>query len=182
MEQGDRLCVVELTQRILQMSDVGIYRESIFEVFQSFATKKDIRQAIAYAKTFGLYSVPSLRDSTLGTYYQLDPQTYQQRKHQVKDIAVREIKGRQQDAAQRSLAVNKDAIEDMLAIVRALMVLMLFLSASFWFSGQKYVASVSLFGAMGAALTWQLQRMFVQRYQLHKSNPSVEGQARSLRR
>lgn len=67
-----RLTVIELTQRILEMAKTGVYRESIFATFQSLATKDQIRQAIRQAKQFGLYSVATLRDDQLGTYYQLD--------------------------------------------------------------------------------------------------------------
>ncbi|MGB3615841.1 MAG: hypothetical protein WBA10_18740 [Elainellaceae cyanobacterium] len=184
MEQSNRLSVTELTQRILQMSEAGVYRGSIFDVFRSFAIQKDIRRAIAYAKTFGLYSVPSLRDSALGTYYQLDPQAYEQRKHQIKDIAAWETKWAQQDAAEPNLTASGDTIIAMLAMVKSLMVLLLILSASCWLSGQGYIAGVSLVAAIGTALTWQLQCRLVKRHQILKADParSIKGQTRSSRR
>ncbi|MEM6836511.1 MAG: hypothetical protein AAF609_06615 [Cyanobacteria bacterium P01_C01_bin.120] len=72
-----RLSETELSQRILEMAKTGVYRESVFEAFQSLATKRQIRQAIAYAKQFGLYSVRDLRDADLGTFYQVDLAKYQ---------------------------------------------------------------------------------------------------------
>ncbi|MDX2231974.1 MAG: hypothetical protein NW220_20230 [Leptolyngbyaceae cyanobacterium bins.349] len=67
-----RLTVTELSQRILDMAKTGVYRESLFETFQPMATKEQIRQAIRHAKQFGLHSVAQMRDTELGTYYQVD--------------------------------------------------------------------------------------------------------------
>lgn len=71
-EISRRLTVFELSQRIVEMAKTGVYRESIFETFQPVATKQQIRHAIRHAKQFGLYSIASMRDTQLGTYYQLD--------------------------------------------------------------------------------------------------------------
>ena len=67
-----QLSINELTGRILEMAQTGVYRESLFEAFRSMATKKQVRASITLAKQFGLRSDPSLRDSELGTYYQVD--------------------------------------------------------------------------------------------------------------
>lgn len=72
-----RLSMNELTGRILEMAQTGVYRESLFETFRPMATKKQVKGAIALAKQFGLQSDPSLRDEELGTYYQVDPQRVQ---------------------------------------------------------------------------------------------------------
>lgn len=66
------LTETELTQRILEMAQTGVYRESILTTFAPHASKRKIRSAIAQAKQFGLYSVASLRDPELGTYYQAE--------------------------------------------------------------------------------------------------------------
>ncbi len=71
------LSTPELTGRILDMARTGVYRESVFDAFRPMATKRQIRDAIAQAKQFGLYTVPSLRDDELGTYYQVEPAKYQ---------------------------------------------------------------------------------------------------------
>ncbi|MDB9524488.1 hypothetical protein PN498_00685 [Oscillatoria sp. CS-180] len=76
-EIAPRLSETELSQRILDMAKTGVYRESIFEAFQSLATKRQVSSAIAHAKQLGLYSVSSLRDPDLGTYYQVDLAKYQ---------------------------------------------------------------------------------------------------------
>lgn len=67
-----RLSMNELTERILEMAQTGVYRESLFEAFRPVATKKQVKSAIALAKQFGLHSNPALRDAELGTYYQVD--------------------------------------------------------------------------------------------------------------
>ena len=72
-----RFSVTELTGRILDMARTGIYRESVFEAFRPMATRRQIRDAIAQAKQFGLYTVSSLRDDELGTYYQVEPTKYE---------------------------------------------------------------------------------------------------------
>ncbi len=69
-----RLSMNELTGRILETAQSGVYRESLFETFRPMATKKQVRAAIALAKQFGLHSDPSLRDAELGTYYQVESQ------------------------------------------------------------------------------------------------------------
>ena len=48
------------------MARTGVYRQSVFEAFRSMATQRQIRDAIAQAKQFGLYTVSSLRDAELG--------------------------------------------------------------------------------------------------------------------
>lgn len=68
-----QLSMNELTGRILDMAQTGVYRESLFETFRPAATKRQVREAIALAKQFGLHSDPTLRDAELGTYYQADP-------------------------------------------------------------------------------------------------------------
>ncbi|MGF1538631.1 MAG: hypothetical protein ACFB4J_19390 [Elainellaceae cyanobacterium] len=175
MGQPDRLSLTDLTQRILEMSETGIYRESIFEVFHSLTTKKDVRRAIAYAKTLGLYSVASLRDDTLGTFYQLDPEVYQQRKHAVGDIALWEAKQKRDAEAKLHTVptINKAAssevaqarmAQDLLSVVRRVTGLLLLLSLLFGVSGQSYLAGVGFYGALGAAATWQLQRLLIRRW------------------
>ncbi len=71
------ISTLELSQRILDMAESGVYRELILEALHPLATKKQIRSAIAQARHYGLYSVPELRDPDLGTYYQRDPKHYQ---------------------------------------------------------------------------------------------------------
>ena len=72
-----QLSMNDLTGRILEMAQTGVYRESLFETFRPVATKKQVKSAIALAKQFGLHSDPSLRDQELGTYYKAEPKKVQ---------------------------------------------------------------------------------------------------------
>ncbi len=186
MGQRHHLSLTDLTQRILEMSETGIYRESIFEVFHSLATKKDVRRAIAYAKTLGLYSVASLRDETLGTYYELDPEIYRQRKRAVGDIALWEAEIERKAALKKQSAAqaegDTDTVQEMLATARGAAGLMLMLSLSFGLAGFQYICGIGLCIALGAAAAWQLQRLLVQRR--HKASlPAavIEQQTRPSR-
>jgi hypothetical protein len=66
------LSTAELRQRILEMAQSGVYRQSIFEALRPYARRRQISIAIASARRFGLHSVANLRDPQLGTYYELD--------------------------------------------------------------------------------------------------------------
>ncbi|PSR12586.1 hypothetical protein C8255_26410, partial [filamentous cyanobacterium CCP3] len=68
---------LELTDRVLTMAKTGVYRQSVFEALGPIATRRQIREAIAQAKQFGLYTVSALRDEELGTYYQVEPASYE---------------------------------------------------------------------------------------------------------
>lgn len=71
------LSPLDLTDRVLAMAKTGVYRQSVFEALGPVATRRQIRDAIAQAKQFGLYTVSALRDDELGTYYQVDPSHYE---------------------------------------------------------------------------------------------------------
>jgi hypothetical protein len=59
------------------MAKTGVYRQSVFEALGPVATRRQIRDAIAQAKQFGLYTVAALRDDDLGTYYQVETASYE---------------------------------------------------------------------------------------------------------
>jgi|694.fasta_scaffold02323_8 hypothetical protein len=65
-----------LIDQILTMAQTGVYRQSLFEALAPLASQRQIRSAIAAARQFGLYSVPTLRDRDLGTYYQVTAADY----------------------------------------------------------------------------------------------------------
>jgi hypothetical protein len=70
------LSPLDLTDRVLAMATTGVYRQSVFEALGPVATRRQIRDAIAQAKQFGLYTVSALRDPDLGTYYQVETANY----------------------------------------------------------------------------------------------------------
>ncbi|MEB3357849.1 MAG: hypothetical protein VKK04_14055 [Synechococcales bacterium] len=136
-----RPSVSELSQRILDMAKTGVYRESVFEAFAPIATKKQIRLAIAHAKKFGLYSVASLRDDQLGTYYQLDGATYQARQHAIHQVANPEtIETMTTDRARQILAITLAAAWGVASVFLVLGILG-------WVAGQKALGSGLLLGA-----------------------------------
>ncbi|HSM81868.1 MAG TPA: hypothetical protein VLS96_09285 [Nodosilinea sp.] len=80
---------LDLTDRVLAMAKTGVYRQSVFEALGPIATRRQIRDAIAQAKQFGLYTVSALRDDELGTYYQVDPTNYESFQAAAKTLGAR---------------------------------------------------------------------------------------------
>ncbi len=156
-----RFSVAELSQKILEMSTTGVYRESVFEALQPVATKKQIREAIAHAKQFGLHSVASLRDPELGTYYQLDPvkfKTLSQALHATQT-------GKDADLAQCLTAATRTT-QQMLMLAQAFGVVLLLSGIAAWITGLHQL-SFGFWGAsMSAILLWRLQRQLSQRISL----------------
>lgn len=153
-----RLSVSELSQKILEMSTTGVYRESVFEALQPVATKKQIREAIAHAKRFGLHSVASLRDPELGTYYQLDPvkfKTLQEALHTTPP-------GKDTDLVQR-LSDATRTTQQMLLLAQAFGIVLLLSGVAAWITGLHQL-SFGFWGASSSAiLLWSLQRQLGQR-------------------
>ena len=154
-----RLSVTELSQQILEMGKTGVYRESVFEALQPLATKKQIREAIAHAKRFGLHSVANLRDAELGTYYQLDLVRYQHTQHALHSPA---HVGKDVDLVQR-VTDTTQMVTKMLAIAKNLAVLL----AIAGFIGLSVGNSQISFGCFCAALSatgvWAVQRTLTEK-------------------
>ncbi|MGI0485257.1 hypothetical protein ACN4EK_07455 [Pantanalinema rosaneae CENA516] len=148
-----RLSVTELSQRIIEMAKTGVYRESVFEAFQPLATKKQIREAIAHAKRFGLHSVANLRDAELGTYYQVDWIKYeslQDRLHSPVHL------GNDTDLIQRVTDATT-AVQRMLAIAKGLTIALGLTSILGFLGGQEHVGFGLLSATIGATVVWQWQ-------------------------
>ena len=152
-----RLSETELSQRILDMAKTGVYRESIFEAFQSLATKRQIRSAITHAKQFGLYSVPNLRDADLGTYYQVDLAKYQSFKAMLK-AAVPLAAG--DDLAARILA-SAQAIRAMLAISGGCAMVFLVMGGFCLVTGHLQSGRLAWVSAASIGGIWLMQRTWV---------------------
>lgn len=148
-----RLSQTELSQRILEMAKTGVYRESIFEAFQSLATKKQIRVAIAQAKQFGLYSVRDLRDAELGTYYQVELSKYQSFLAVLKaDIAL----PAEDDLAAQILAATQ-TIRVMLAISGGIALLGLIIGGLCLVTGHLQSGRLTWVSAASVGSIWALQ-------------------------
>lgn len=154
-----RLSETELSQRILAMAKTGVYRESIFEAFRSLATKRQIRQAIAHAKQFGLYSVRDLRDPELGTYYQVDLPKYESFQAALK-AAVPMPPG--DDLAAQLLATTQ-AIRAMLAIAGSSTFILLIVGGLCLLTGHLQSGRLAWASAASVGSIWLLQQRWARR-------------------
>lgn len=154
--------VAALSQRILDMAQTGIYRESIFDALHPIATKKNIRLAIARAKTFGLHSVASLRDETLGTYYQLDVEKYRSLKHALKTDMPHDDDQLIATAIEMTHTLNR-----VLKVAQGITVVLLLSGLGCWSIGQRDASAGLLIGAASAAGIWALQHRLVRKLAQH---------------
>lgn len=149
-----RLSMNELTGRILEMAQTGVYRESLFEAFRPLATKKQITEAIALAKQFGLHTDPTLRDSELGTYYQVEGQ-----KVTAFQSAI---------ATSVSLCAGDDMAEQMMRAARTVRLMLvvsggsaialLLLGSSYLFAGKSDTAAMWWTSSLCAGGIWLWQK------------------------
>lgn len=152
-----RLSVPELTEQILEMAKLGVYRESVFEALSPLATKKQIREAIAHAKRFGLHSVADLRDAELGTYYQLDVAKFQALQHTIHSPV---HLGSDADLMQR-VTNAATAVERMLTIAKSLSLLLLIGAGVSLFTGHGQLGLELLSAAIAGLSIWFLQKNLV---------------------
>lgn len=158
-----RLSETELSQRILEMAKTGVYRESIFDTFRSLATQRQIRQAIAHAKQFGLYSVRDLRDEELGTFYQVDLAKYQSFQAALK-AAVPLPAG--DDLAAQMLAATQ-AIRMMLAIAGSSAFILLIIGALCLLTGHLQSGRLAWVSAVSVGGIWLLQQRWARTHTHH---------------
>jgi hypothetical protein len=149
-----RFSTTELSQKILDMAATGVYRESIFEALQPLATKKQIREAIAHAKRFGLGTVASLRDPDLGTYYQLDSAKYQAFQHLLHSPI---YLGKDTELTQRLTNANQ-TIQHFLIAASSFSILLSLFGILCWMSGWHQFGGGLLGAALGTFGLWQVQR------------------------
>lgn len=71
----------KLVQKILEAARGGIYRRQLMDRFvgthvnwgmTKYLDKTHVAEAITRAKQRGMFTIPHMRDSQLGTYYQYD--------------------------------------------------------------------------------------------------------------
>ena len=141
------------------MAQTGVYRESLFETFRPLATRRQIRTAIAQAKQYGLQSVPSLRDETLGTYYQADSRSAETFQAALKqslnwddEIAL----------ADRMVAANQ-AIRGMLAVMATTTVGLGLVGGWYLLAGQAQTGRVLWLCTLVVAGLWGVQRSIAKR-------------------
>lgn len=144
----------ELTGRILDMAQTGVYRESLFEAFRPVATKKQVKEAIALAKQFGLHSDPSLRDTELGTYYQADAKKVASY-HSVIQSSVMLSAGDDM-AAQMQIAIR--TVKLMLVVSGGGAIALLLLGIGYLLSGKAEAAAMWWSSALCAGGIWLWQK------------------------
>jgi hypothetical protein len=154
-----RPSLVELSQRILDMAKTGVYRESVFEALRPVATKKQIREAIAHAKKFGLHSVASLRDEELGTYYEVDLVKLRSLEHTIPTS----VPVRQSTELTKLTADAIVTIRLMLTAAKGAAIALTIIGFAYLLTG-KQQASFGLFSsAASAAGLWMLQKAFAKK-------------------
>jgi hypothetical protein len=159
IEPSRRLSSLELSQKILEMGKTGVYRESIFEALHPYATKKQIRAAIAHAKQCGLHSVANLRDDTLGTYYQLDLVKYQTLKPTLQDTLPLMEQG---ELAQQLLSTTR-TLHQVLAFTRMAWMALAIAACLSFLLGSNRLGFGTLSGAVSIAFLWGVQQQWVRR-------------------
>lgn len=153
MLTSPKLSVHEITGRILEMAQTGVYRESIFETFQAMATKRQIRSAIAQAKLFGLHSVASLRDGELGTYYQADASHYQ-----LFQAALKSSLLTHDDTLAQQLIDRSKAVKGMLVVAGGSALGLFGVGSLCLLHGQSHTGSTLWLGAALSGGIWAIQR------------------------
>lgn len=149
-----KLSMNELTGRILDMAQTGVYRESLFEAFHSIATKKQVRESITLAKQFGLRSDPSLRDSDLGTYYQVNPDKVQSFQLAIQNSMT--LSAGDDLAARVQLATR--TVKLMLLVSGASAIALFLLGSSYVLAGKAEAAAAWWTSALCAGGIWLWQK------------------------
>lgn len=149
-----KLSMNELTGRILEMAQTGVYRESLFEAFKPVATKKQIKAAIALAKQFGLQTDPALRDTELGTYYQADIQKVTAFQSAIQN-SVQLSAG--DDMAQKMLTATR-TVKMMLVVSGGGAIALLLLGTSYLLAGKSEAAAIWWTSALCTGSIWLWQK------------------------
>ncbi|MEL7355950.1 MAG: hypothetical protein AAFN40_05265 [Cyanobacteria bacterium J06560_6] len=149
-----QLSMNELTGRILDMAQTGVYRESLFEAFRPVATKKQVKEAIALAKQFGLHSDPSLRDTELGTYYQADAKKVASYHSVIQSSVI--LSAGDDMAAQMQIAIR--TVKLMLVVSGGGAIALLLLGIGYLLSGKAEAAAMWWSSALCAGGIWLWQK------------------------
>jgi hypothetical protein len=145
---------LELTDRVLAMAKTGVYRQSVFEALGPVATRRQIRDAIAQAKQFGLYTVSALRDEDLGTYYQVEPARYESFQAAAKTLAA----GLPPENLAEQVVATHAALRAMLTAVAGSTLGLGILGGWCLLDGHTQLGRGLWLGAMVAGGLWSVQR------------------------
>ena len=149
-----QLSMNELTGRILEMAQTGVYRESLFETFRPVATKKQVKGAIALAKQFGLRSDPTLRDEELGTYYQAEPEKVQS----YQAVIARSLMLQAGDDMAQRVQVAMQTVKMMLVVSGGSAIALLLIGGGYVLSGKTEAAAMWWTSALCVGGIWLWQK------------------------
>ncbi|MGB3138553.1 MAG: hypothetical protein WBG38_04365 [Nodosilinea sp.] len=149
---------LDLTDRVLTMAKTGVYRQSVFEALGPVATRRQIRDAIAQAKQFGLYTVSALRDDDLGTYYQVETASYE-----AFQAAAKALAGSQPQNLADQVVATRAALETMLTAVAGSALGLGLLGGWCLLDGQTQLGRGLWLGAVVAGGLWSVQRWIARR-------------------
>jgi len=155
-----RPSMTDLIDQVLTMAKTGVYRQSVFEALRPLATQRQIREAIAQAKQFGLYSVPSLRDEELGTYYQIGVADYESFQTAAKTLTTLQPAG---DLAEQVVSTHR-AMQAMLRTVAGCSLGLGLLGGWCLLDGQAQAGRFLWLGAVVAGGVWGVQRAIARRF------------------
>ncbi|MBE9064564.1 hypothetical protein [cf. Phormidesmis sp. LEGE 11477] len=148
----------ELTGQILDMAQTGVYRESLFETFRPIATKKQISAAIALAKQFGLRSDPALRDTELGTYYQVDIDKVESFQTTLQNATKSGIVLRAGDDMAQRLQTATQTVQLMLVVSKMSAIALILIGSGYLVTGKSELAAVWWTSALCVGGIWLWQR------------------------
>ena len=153
------LSPLDLTERVLAMAKTGVYRQSVYEALGTMATRRQIRDAIAQAKQFGLYTVASLRDEDLGTYYQVEAASYESFQAASRTLAA----GAAPENLADQVVATHNALRAMLSAVASSTLGLGLLGGWCLLDGQTQLGRGLWLGAMVAGGLWGVQRWIARR-------------------
>ena len=156
---SQRTSLTALTDQVLTMAQTGVYRQSVFEALRPLATQRQIRDAIAQAKQFGLYTVPSLRDNELGTYYQVEAADYESFQAAAKTLGSLQPST---DLAEQVVSTHQ-AMRAMLMTVAVCSVGLGVVGGWCLLEGQAQMGRFLWLGALVAGGVWGVQRAIARR-------------------
>lgn len=142
------------------MAKTGVYRQSVFEALGPLATRRQIRDAIAQAKQFGLYTVSSLRDDDLGTYYQVEAANYESFQAASKALAA----GSPPENLAAHVVATHHALRAMLTAVAGSTLGLGFLGGWCLLDGQTQLGRGLWLGAVVSGGLWGVQRWIARRF------------------
>ena len=117
----------------------------------------ELERAIATAKQFGLRSNPTLRDTDLGTYYQIDPQQYAS----FRTLLEAAISPVSTDDVATRLRKLTEAVQILVRVSGGVAIALLISGSLCVLNGQLTLAAITWSASLAVSLVWMLQKLLV---------------------